>query len=63
MLVKSESDQKEYELLTLPCGLEVLMVSTLALAKDPKHKPAAAAALSVQVGSFSDPVHAGKTHL
>lgn len=60
-IIKSTSDVKEYEFITLECGLEVLLVSSTALTKDGK-KPTAAAAMAVQVGSFADPKHAGEHH-
>lgn len=59
---RSDADQKEYRLITLECGLECLLVSTLA--KDLQSPAAsgynkAAAAMAVQVGSFGDPVQTG----
>jgi len=58
---RSNNDQKEYRLVTLESGLEVLLVSTEHLAegkgldlRDGK----AAAAMCVQVGSFADPAEA-----
>jgi secreted Zn-dependent insulinase-like peptidase len=62
---RSDADQKEYRLITLECGLECLLVSTLA--KDllsPTDSNGgrynkAAAAMAVQVGSFGDPVQTG----
>lgn len=51
-ILKSASDKKEYQLVTLPSGMEALLVSTAGL---PSRSTHAAAACSVQVGSFSDP--------
>lgn len=73
---RSQSDLKRYRVITLPTsGLEVLIISSLELMQS-RHKsdasgnsvstsasPApvkAAAAMSVQVGSYADPVEAGK---
>jgi secreted Zn-dependent insulinase-like peptidase len=54
---KSKSDKKEYELLLLPnSNLECVLVSTLAAIDSCNEEvPQAAAALTVSVGSFSDP--------
>ena len=63
---KSQSDLKTYRLVTLPSGLEVLIISSLDLVMSRQHNdsdgeasvaPAvkAAAAMSVQVGSYADP--------
>ena len=64
---RSDADQKEYKLITLECGLECLLVSTLT--KDSQRddyksgaaewRGKAAAAMAVQVGSFGDPVQTG----
>lgn len=58
---QSPSDKKEYRSFTLPTGLEVLLVSThaLTLSRGGDVKTAkSAAALTVQVGSFADPLEA-----
>lgn len=58
---KSSNDLKEYKLLTLDSGLEVLLVSSKALAKargTDANNAKAAAALCVQTGSFCDPLEA-----
>ena len=57
---RSISDVKSYECFSLPCGLEVLTVdSTLDCERRRETDNAtAAAALGVQVGSFSDPAEA-----
>ncbi len=71
-LIKGLSDLKDYRLITLPSsGLEVLMVSSLALAQmrssqdgdDAPNAVKAAAAMSVQVGSYADPIEAGNDYV
>ncbi len=62
-LLKSTADVKAYELCTLECGLEVLLISSLALSCDGSNSTLAAAAMGVQVGSYSDPPHAGTLHI
>lgn len=54
-MIKSINDSKEYSLLTLENGLEVLLVSTEGCKMQSNR---AAAAVAVQVGSFSDPLEA-----
>ena len=60
-LFKSKTDLKQYRLVTLKSGLEVLLISTLELAisRDADlTTQKAAAAMLVQVGSFADPKEA-----
>ena len=55
---KSKNDLKEYRLLTLPSGLEVLLVSTEELLKSTgqtEESGKAAASMCVNSGSFCDP--------
>ena len=52
-LVRSPNDAKQYRLLRLETGLEVVLVSSL---QSRSSSIKAAAAVAVQVGSFSDPV-------
>ena len=57
---RSSSDEKEYRIVTIG-DLECLIVSTKNRAqKREEINLKAAAAMSVQVGSFADPVVAGK---
>jgi secreted Zn-dependent insulinase-like peptidase len=60
---RSKIDLKEYKIIHLPCKLEVLLVSTLELARSRGitdfAQAKSAAAMSVQVGSFADPSNAG----
>lgn len=64
---RSASDKKHYRLLTLSNGLKVLLVSTKdLLPREEQHditKMKSAAAIAVQVGSYSDPEYAGKFKL
>lgn len=53
---KSRSDRKDYRLLTLHSGLEVLLVSTEKLhSVGGDQCTKSSAAMTVQVGSFADP--------
>ena len=54
---RSKADLKSYGLITLDCGLEVLMIDSTAeiISRGDTSNPKAAAGLSVGVGSFSDP--------
>ena len=52
-LVKSRNDAKEYRLLSLESGLEVMLVSTVHCRVSSNK---AAAAVAVQAGSFADPL-------
>jgi nardilysin len=54
-LIKSTNDRKQYKLLTLTNGLEVIMVST---SECSLQSTKAAASVAVQAGSFSDPMEA-----
>jgi secreted Zn-dependent insulinase-like peptidase len=58
---KSKSDVKDYEFLQLDSGLQVILVSSEKLKKTIKYDHGisnikGAAAITVQVGSFADPV-------
>ncbi len=54
-LYKSLSDKKEYKLIILSSGLEVLLISSTNRHRDVSaEKQKAAAALCVQAGSFGD---------
>jgi secreted Zn-dependent insulinase-like peptidase len=58
---KSTGDEKNYRVISLSSGLEALLISTKQKGErrgDVNAK--AAAAMSVQVGSFADPEVAGK---
>lgn len=56
---RSKADLKQYKIIHLPCQLEVLLISSLELVKSRGvvecGQAKAAAAMSVQVGSFADP--------
>ena len=54
---RSKADLKSYGLITLDCGLEVLMIDSTAeiISRGDTSNPKAAAGLSVGVGSFADP--------
>ena len=60
---KSSTDLKQYRLITLTNGLKALLVSTRNLLpadqQEDASKMKAAAAMAVQVGSYSDPEFAG----
>lgn len=51
-MIKSDNDKKQYQLLQLQNGIEVMLVSTMHCPTKSTHS---AAACAVQVGSFSDP--------
>lgn len=59
---RSAGDEKDYRLLTLDCGLECLLISTRTRCerRGDLEYAKAAAAMSVQVGSFADPEIAGQ---
>jgi hypothetical protein len=60
---KSKSDKKDYKLLTFLSGFQALLVSTKGLYSDDEVSTnshlKAGAAITVQVGSFADPVECG----
>jgi nardilysin len=65
LITKSKSDLKEYKILNLDSGLEVLLVDSSKLAESRKNSlgakatsSTAAAAMFVSVGSFADPAEA-----
>ena len=59
---RSAGDSKLYRVITLPSGLEVMLISSkLKSEARGETNTKAAAAISVQVGSFADPELAGES--